>query len=188
MAGFTLSKHVQAPVERVFDVFTDLHHAAKRVNGIEAIDLLTEGPIGAGTRWRETRIMFGKAASEEMWISAFDPPRGYSVECDSCGAHVVSHFRFTSEEDGARVEQEFIWSATSLVAKLMSPLARLMVKPMMQAMDQDLEDLKRAPNSRLSRHRSVDFTSACRRAVQGRRTWKSALRRRRRFASVARSR
>jgi uncharacterized membrane protein len=144
MAGFTLTKHVRAPVERVFDVFTDLHHAAERVNGIEAIEVLTEGPIGAGTRWRETRIMFGKAASEEMWISEFDPPRRYSVECDSCGARYVTHFRFTPEENGTRVEQEFTWSATSLLAWLMSPIARLMAKPMMQAMDQDLDDLKRA--------------------------------------------
>lgn len=144
MTGFTLTKQVNAPVERVFEVFSDLHRAAERVNGIEAIEVLTEGPVGAGTRWKETRIMFGKACSEEMWITAFEPPRGYTVECDSCGAHYATQFRFEPHGDGTRVEQEFTCRASSFMAKLMSPLARLMMKPMLQAMDQDLDDLKAA--------------------------------------------
>ena len=58
MAQFTLKKHIEAPPERVFEVVTDLRGAPERIRGITKMEVLTEGPIGGGTRYRETRIMF----------------------------------------------------------------------------------------------------------------------------------
>ena len=52
-----LERLVQARVERVWEVLTDVAHADQTLSGVE---LITEGPYRVGTRWRETRRMFGK--------------------------------------------------------------------------------------------------------------------------------
>jgi hypothetical protein len=65
-------------------VFTDLDGAAERVDGIQKLEKLTDGPVGLGTRFRETRRMFRKEAAEEMEFTAFEPGRSYGVCCDAC--------------------------------------------------------------------------------------------------------
>ena len=61
---------IKAPVSHVFDVFTDFKNMEKRVNGIKKIEFLNgDGEAVLEMKWRETRIMFGKEATEEMWIS-----------------------------------------------------------------------------------------------------------------------
>ena len=64
MADITVSTHVYAPLERVFEVYTQIDKAAERIPGITDLEVLSEGPFGEGTRWRETRVMFKKKATE----------------------------------------------------------------------------------------------------------------------------
>lgn len=52
----------------------------------------------AGTRWRETRMIFGSAATEEMGIGAFDQDRSYTVVSENCGCTYRTTFTF--EADG----------------------------------------------------------------------------------------
>jgi hypothetical protein len=143
MPSFTLSKLIAAPPAAVFDLFADIPHAAGRIKAIKMIDMLTPGPVGVGTRFKETRVMFGKDCTEEMQVTAFDPGRGYEVTCQSCGAEYRTVFRFTPEGSGTRVDAEFRTRALSLMAKLMVPLGWLMVGMMKKCVDQDLEDLKK---------------------------------------------
>lgn len=69
MTPIRMSTTIQAPPERAFAAFADFPHAARSVSGIERIEMLTDGPVGAGTRFRETRIMFGREATEEMKVT-----------------------------------------------------------------------------------------------------------------------
>jgi carbon monoxide dehydrogenase subunit G len=143
MPGFTLSKQVAAPPATVFAVFSDLEHAAGRIQAISKLELVTPGPVGAGTRFRETRKMFGKDCTEEMQITAFEPGRGYEVSAHSCGAEFRTIFRFTPDGAGTRVDVEFQTLALSFFAKLMRPLSWLTMGTIRKCVNQDLEDLKR---------------------------------------------
>ena len=107
MASITVSTHVAAPVERVFEVFTELDKAAERIPDIVGLEILSEGPFGLGTRWRETRVMFKKEATEEMWVTAFDPPKSYSVEAESHGMRYSTLFSFAPDGDGTAVSWDF---------------------------------------------------------------------------------
>lgn len=140
----TITKRIERPVAAVFGVFTDLANAPKRIHGIKKLEVLTPGPVGVGTRFRETRIMFKREATEEMWITAFEPNRSYSVGGESCGCKFLTEFRFTPEGGGTRVDVEMRTLATTFFAKLMAPLGALMSGPMKKCFDQDLEDLKGA--------------------------------------------
>ena len=82
----------EAPLPAVFKVFSDLENAADRISGIKSIEMLTEGPMQVGTRWRETRTFMKRDATEEMEITAFEPDKHYSVGAESCGCVYETHF------------------------------------------------------------------------------------------------
>ena len=155
MASFTITKRIHAPVETVFDVASDLAHAAESIRDIEKIELLTPGPVDVGTRWRETRTMMGRQETVTLEITAFDRPRSYTAGCESCGAYMETTFRFTPIGDLAGpaatdLTVDIRCEARSLFAKIMSPLTRIMFVRMMRwCMENDLEDLKRAAESRV---------------------------------------
>ena len=136
-----VSKQINAPIERVFDVFTDLPNAADRISGIESVEVLTDQPFGVGTRWKETRIMMGKAATETMWITAVEPNRSYIAEAESCGTHYTSTFTFEPADSGTRVTMSFGGRPVKLWAWLMVPMGLLMTGPIRKMVAQDLDDL-----------------------------------------------
>ncbi|TWU20055.1 SRPBCC family protein [Bythopirellula polymerisocia] len=143
MAKFSISTHIAAPPEVVFPLLCDLEHTAENISGIDRLEVLTDGPIGVGTRFCETRTMFGKQATEEMEFTAFDEPHGYTVECNSCGAHYVATYELIPDIWGTTVKLDFDCQAMTLLAKAISPLSLFMMGPMKKCIAADLEDIKR---------------------------------------------
>lgn len=143
MASITCEQHIAAPPERVFSVFTNLPDAASAIKGIDSIEMLTEGPVGIGTRFRETRTMFGRSATEVMEFVTFDPPRGYALHAQSHGCRYRTSFGFTPEGAGTRVVMTFEGTPLTLGTKIMSFLMRpLMARMIQRCVRQDLSDLK----------------------------------------------
>ena len=143
MSSFSFETHIDAPLEATFDVFTDLRQAPERLDQIESLDVLTDGPIGLGTRFRETRVMFGKSCTEEMEISAFTAPSSYTVACDSCGCHYETRFDFEADGHGTRVRSTMTATPLSLGAKLTAPIMGVLFgKSMRKCFEKDLAQLK----------------------------------------------
>lgn len=136
-----MERIVRAPLDRTWQTMTNLRDAPERVSGIESVEILTDGPIGVGTRWRETRIMFGKQATEEMTITAFDENRLMSTEAASCGNQYLCSFHFEEVPEGTRVRMEIDARPQTFAAKLMTPIGWLMAPVMKKAIAKDLEDL-----------------------------------------------
>src|SRR3954451_3348037 len=103
MPSFTMTKKIDAPPDAVFALFADLANAPGRIKGISKMELVTPGPIGVGTRFKETRIMFGRPCTEEMEITAFDPGRSIEIGNHSCGVELRTRFRFVPDGNGTRV-------------------------------------------------------------------------------------
>lgn len=145
MATITVSIPVPAPIERVFEVFTELDKAVERIPSIVSLEVLSEGPFGEGTRWRETRVMFKKEAIEEMWVTGFEPPRSYNVEAESHGSLYSTKYTFEPDGDGTRVTWAFTGTPISLGAKIMGPIFNVLLKgTMKKCMLDDLEALRDA--------------------------------------------
>jgi uncharacterized protein YndB with AHSA1/START domain len=86
---------ISASPERVFSTMTDLDGWSTWMKGLVRVEKLTDGPVGVGTEWRETRKMMGKEGSEVFDITAFDPPRSMSLHVDGAkGASKKGHYRF----------------------------------------------------------------------------------------------
>jgi len=136
------SRLIQAPIERVFDIFSDITRIEERISGITKVDILSETTTGVGTRWRETRVMFGQEATEEMEISAFRPAQSYEVLAASRGSEYHTIYTFIEQNGGTQVEMIFSGKAVSFMAKLMSPLAALMSGAARKALETDIEELQ----------------------------------------------
>lgn len=77
-----LELSIDAPPEKVFAAITDLHAGGRWMPGCTKLEVLTSGPYTKGTRWRETRRMFGREATEEFEVTNLDAPRVIELHCD----------------------------------------------------------------------------------------------------------
>jgi carbon monoxide dehydrogenase subunit G len=82
----SLTQHIQAPPEKVWSVITDIPGSAATLSGVESVQLLTNGAYNEGTRWKETRKMFGRAETVEMWVAEAEPNRSTTVKAVQGGA------------------------------------------------------------------------------------------------------
>ena len=144
MAAITIERTVAAPVEKVFALATDLMGAPGRLRRIISLEVLTPGPVGRGTRFRETRKVFNREATEEMEITEFDPPRGYVVGCESHGCRYRTEFSFIPNGEGTKLVMIFEATPISMMAKLMSPMMKAMMGAVQKEVAEDLDDIKAA--------------------------------------------
>ena len=107
MTTVSVVTEIAAPVERVFQVFTDLEHSAVRVSNIRGIELLTVGGFRLGARWLETREVLGREDTAEMEVTAYEQNRTYTITHHKAGARIYSVFTFTPKDEGTTVRVEF---------------------------------------------------------------------------------
>jgi hypothetical protein len=140
---------INAAQERVFDVFTDLRNAPGRIKSIIRMEVIGDGVVGKGTRFRETRKMFGKEATETMEITRFDPPRAYTVEANSCGMHYVSQFDFKADGTATVVTMTFGGTPQTFFAKVMGKImGKRMAEMCRKAVEKDMMDLQEVIESK----------------------------------------
>lgn len=137
--------HIQAPIEQVFDAFTDLQQAQNNLSGIKDLEVLEgSAQMEVGTKWKETRSMMGKDSTEVMWVSALEKHESYVVDAYSHGTKYRSVFTFASVSDGTLVEWEFEGLPQTIGAKIMSLSAWVFKGSLRKMLFKDLEDLKAA--------------------------------------------
>ncbi len=141
---FSTDLEIAAAPERVFAAMTDLDAAARWMMGLVRMEKLTEGEFGLGTQFREIRRIFGKEATEEFEVTAYEPPWLYGLRLDgSMGASVRSEYLFSYELEpegpGTRLHATGLVRIPGLLARL---LGRLFVGSMKKAYDKDLFALK----------------------------------------------
>jgi len=146
MPEIEVSRTVNASVERVWEVFTDLSQAAERLTGVERIEVLTPGGFKVGTTWRETRVMHGKSSVEQLTVTVCEPPGRYLVEARNRGTHYRTEFTFTSAGDEETlVRMVFGAEPHGAVGKVVGAVfGSLAGRAVTRVMQQDLEDLATA--------------------------------------------
>ncbi len=143
MVEFTVRKHIEAPLDKVFSVATDIPRWPERIRGIEKVELLTDGPMALGTRFRQTRTFLNRQATEEMEVTAFDPPNAYAVGNEIHGSRFHTEVRFTANGSGTDVELRFEATPVSAMAKVMAGMLKPMLASVSKALEDDLEDLRK---------------------------------------------
>ena len=145
MSVMTVQRDVAAPAEKVWAICTDLDGTKEVISAITALERTDGGSgFGVGTAWRETRVMFGREATESMAVTQVDEGRSYVVESLSRGVLYRSVMRVEPKGDGCTLSWEFGAEAQSTSAKLMSLLGKLMEGSTRKALMADLDDIAAA--------------------------------------------
>lgn len=77
MAGFQLTQTVRRPRPQVFAFATNPHKVKTVMPNITAFEQVTSGPVGLGTRFRETRLVRGQPSITELEVVAHVPSSLY---------------------------------------------------------------------------------------------------------------
>lgn len=138
----SLERTIHAAPQTVFAVQSDISNWADLVPAITKVEMLTDGPVQVGTRFRETRVMFGKEATEEMEIVEFNAPTNYVLHAESHGSKYRSEFRFEPAPDGTKLIFNFEAEPQTTFAKVMGFLMKPMMKKMLDLCGKDLDAVK----------------------------------------------
>ncbi|MBW5486152.1 SRPBCC family protein [Streptomyces bambusae] len=144
MPEVVVEREMAAPAERVWRALTALESMPEVLSGVDAVEVLTPGPFGVGTRWRETRRMFGKEATEEMYVTACEAPQRYVAEADNAGMHYVSEFRLTERVPGRTTVRMTFGAQRTAGGRpnvFLRLLNRLGTKAVAKAITRDLSDV-----------------------------------------------
>ena len=144
MTTVTVATTVAAPVERVFEVFTDLEHNAGRVSNIKEIEMMTTAGFQLGTRWLETREVLTQMDSAEMEVTAFERNRTYTITHHKAGTRIDTAFTFEPIDGGTHVRIEFGLDSHGLPPGLVAPLGWAIAGAVRDVISHDLADLKEA--------------------------------------------
>ncbi len=155
-----LERHFQAPIKTVFERLTNFADAPRVVRGIKNLEVLTPGPVGLGTRFRETRVMFGREAVEELEVTRWEPPNLYEVSTNSHGAAYQSTFTLNETRGGTEVRLDFVATPQTLAAKVMSVVMRPMMGKVMQECAKDLDDMAAEAEAESTRSAVAEATSS----------------------------
>ncbi|NNC89978.1 MAG: SRPBCC family protein [Akkermansiaceae bacterium] len=141
------STEIAAEAESVWNVITDIRHAANVISGIKEIQILEEaaGPHFVGLKWKETREWMGKDAVEVMWITDACAPTFYETRAESHGSVYQSRFELEPTECGTRLTMQFNCRPETIGARIMWILMGWMAKrSLRKVIAQDLKDVKSA--------------------------------------------
>ncbi|MER6673142.1 SRPBCC family protein [Streptomyces sp. NPDC000983] len=147
----TAERRIAAPRGTVWAALTDLPGMERVLSGVTKVEVLSGEGFGVGTRWRETRRMFGKDATEEMWVTRCEAPEGYAVEAESYGSHYVSAWELRADgPETTTVRMTFSASPTgggimNVLAKVLGPVGARAVR---KAIEKDLDDVAAAVEGR----------------------------------------
>ncbi|NND81778.1 MAG: hypothetical protein HKN50_05045 [Gammaproteobacteria bacterium] len=138
------SIEIAAPKEDVWAAITDIHNCADMVSEIIKINVLEAPAAGVvGLKWEETRMMFGKEATETMWITEAANNEYYQTRAENNGTVYASRMAVTGEGDSCTLTMSFRDEPVSTFAKMMSGVMGLFGKGWMKKMLQkDIEDIK----------------------------------------------
>ena len=145
------SRLVAAPADVLWEIMTDLPASKDTITAIQSIEILTEGQeFGVGTKWRETRTMFGKQATEVMWVTHVDPGRSYTVRAESHGAIYTTVMAVEAGGDASReISMDFGAEPTGTMARIASAtIGRLFANATKKAVARELDDIATAAEAR----------------------------------------
>jgi Polyketide cyclase / dehydrase and lipid transport len=130
---------------------TNIENAAKFISGIETIEVVEKPATGlVGLRWRETRILFGKPATVEKWITDAVENDSYKTKAEDSGFVFLTTMRISDSGNGTTLTSSHETKPQGIGARIKSLPMVLFKGIIRKAILQDLNDFKTAIEKRAS--------------------------------------
>jgi hypothetical protein len=147
-----LAKTVAAQPIDAFTIVTNVADWPGIISSIKRIEVLTPGPLRAGTRLREQRTLFGRNRAQELEIAAIERPRRLRLWADDPDlAYELDHMIDAIFGGGCRITLAFRTRPVSQVGRAAQPfMAPFMEITLRDELEQDLSDLAAAVSRQAS--------------------------------------
>ena len=130
----------------VWAAITNIENASETISGIESIEVVQKPANGlVGLRWRETRMLFGKPATAEKWITDAVENEFYKTRAEDNGFVFLSTMSLSESSGGITLTSSHDFRPQGFIARLQSlPMELLFKGVAKKAILQDLIDIKSA--------------------------------------------
>ena len=130
----------------IWAAITNIENASETISGIENIEVVEKPANGlVGLKWRETRILFGKPATVEIWITDAAENEFYKTKAEQDGFVFLSTTSISESSGGITLTSSHDYKPQSIVATIQSIPMRLLFKGVIRKyLLQDLNDIKSA--------------------------------------------
>ena len=129
----------------IWAAITNIENAAEIISGIEKIEVVEKPANGlVGLKWRETRILFGKPATVEKWITDAAENEFYKTRAEDSGFVFLTTNRISDNGRGVTLTSSHDSQPQGIVARFMSLPMFLFKGVAKKAILQDLNDIKSA--------------------------------------------
>lgn len=141
---------IQASKEAIWQVITDIENSPQHISGIEEVEVHNHpGDKLVGLKWTETRTLFGKTATETMWVTEATKNEYYRTRAESHGAIYNSTLRIDERNGQNYLSMELHGEPQTFGAKIMGAIFGFMFKnATRKALMQDLQDIKKVAESK----------------------------------------
>jgi hypothetical protein len=150
-----LAKTVAARPVDAFTIMAKVVDWPQIIGSIKSIEVLTPGPVRAGTRLRERRIMFGRDGMQELEVAAIERPHRLRLWADDPDLrYELDHVIDAIYGGGCRIMLIFRSRPGTPVGRAVQPfMTPFMGTTLRDELEQDLSDLAAA----ISRQASVRY-------------------------------
>ena len=134
-----VKRTIDAPTELVFQTVADIRQFSQAIPHIVKVEFLSDLKSGAGTRFRETRLMNGKEVTTELEVTEYAANEQIRLLADSHGC--VWDTWFVVQPQDGRTELTMTMDARpyKLMARVMNLLIGGMIK---KAVEKDMDSVK----------------------------------------------
>lgn len=129
----------------IWAVMTNIANAAEIISGIEKIEVVEKPATGlVGLRWRETRILFGKPATVEKWITEAKENEYYTTRAEQDGFLFITTNRIAGSDGSVTLTGIHETRPQGFAARLKALPMVFFKGVIKKAILQDLNDIKAA--------------------------------------------
>jgi carbon monoxide dehydrogenase subunit G len=130
----------------IWAAITNIENASEIISGIENIEVVEKPANGlVGLKWRETRMLFGKPATAEKWITDAAENEFYKTRAEGDGFIFLTTMRISESGGGMTLTSSHISEPQGIVARILStPMMLLFRGVAKKAIMQDLNDIRSA--------------------------------------------
>ena len=140
---------INASKAAVWAATTDIANLAQLLSGVEKIEVVHKPATGLlGLRWRETRILFGKPATVEKWITEAKENEYYTTRAEDSGFVFITTNRISGSDGSVTLTGIHETQPQGFAAKLKALPMVFFKGVIKKAILQDLNDIKAAVERR----------------------------------------
>jgi uncharacterized membrane protein len=150
VATIEVARLVRAPVDHVWEVFTDLSARSQVMSTVDSVELVAGEGFDVGTTWRETRTLpRAEPVVEELRVESMEPPRRCLISAHGADGDYHLDYRFLPRNGHTQMRVSFSTPlphkfATRVLAVLFGEMVTRVIEG---GLRHDLDDLADAMES-----------------------------------------